>query len=66
MICLINLAFNVYIPVYTNKFSKDVKKAHKRRKNLEKFKIIAEVLISGEKLDDLHNDHTLIYRELCW
>ena len=60
MICLRDLVFNVYTPVYTNKFFKDVKKAQKREKNLEKFKIIAEVLISGKKLDELHKDHSLI------
>ena len=50
----------MYIPIYTNKFSKDIKKAQKRGKNLEKFKIIADVLICGDKLDDLHKDHQLI------
>jgi mRNA interferase YafQ len=50
----------MYLPVYTNKFLKDVKKAKKRGKNLEKFKIIAVSLIDGVKLDGLHKDHTLI------
>jgi mRNA interferase YafQ len=64
MICLINLEFNLDFgqrkPIYTNQFSKDVKKAQKRGKNLEKFKIIAKTLLDGNKLDDLHKDHALI------
>ncbi len=50
----------MYTPIYTNKFLKDVKKAKKRGKNLEKFKIIAESLIDGIKLDELNKDHALI------
>lgn len=47
-------------PVYTRQFERDIKKATKRRKNLEKFKIIAQSLIEGNKLDPLHRDHQLI------
>ena len=47
-------------PVYTNQFAKDVKKARKRGKNLEKFKIIATTLIGGEELDAIHRDHKLL------
>ena len=50
----------MYIPVYTKQFSKDIKKAQKRGKNLDKFKIIAKTLLSGEKLDAIHRDHSLI------
>ncbi len=39
----------MYTPVYTNQFAKDVKKARKRGKNLDKFKVIAE--ISGVSVD---------------
>jgi mRNA interferase YafQ len=47
-------------PVYTRQFERDVKKARKRGKNLDKFKIIARALIEGKKLDPLHRDHQLI------
>lgn len=47
-------------PVYTRQFERDIKKATKRRKNLEKFKMIAQSLIEGNKLDPLHRDHQLI------
>lgn len=46
-------------PVFTRQFERDIKKAKKRGKNLEKFKIIAETLIEGKKLDPLHADHRL-------
>ncbi|MBN2408406.1 MAG: type II toxin-antitoxin system YafQ family toxin, partial [Candidatus Aminicenantes bacterium] len=47
-------------PVYTKQFEKDVKRAVRRGKNLEKFKIIARTLLAGETLDDIHRDHRLI------
>ena len=50
----------MYTPVYTKQFAKDVKKAQRRGKNLEKFKIIAQKLISGQDLDAIHRDHKLI------
>ena len=46
--------------VYTKQFAKDVKRSQKRGKNLEKFKIIAETLICGEPLDEIHRNHKLI------
>lgn len=50
----------MYTPLYTNQFAKDVKKAQKRGKDLNKFKTIAEVLLSGEPLNEIHRDHKLI------
>ena len=50
----------MFTPVYTKQFARDVKKAKKRGKNLEKFKIIAETLLRGEALDELHRDHKLL------
>ncbi|OKH19738.1 type II toxin-antitoxin system YafQ family toxin [[Limnothrix rosea] IAM M-220] len=50
----------MYQPVYTKRFEKDVKRAKKRGKNLEKFKRIAHLLILGESLDDKYRDHKLI------
>ena len=50
----------MFTPVYTKQFAKDVKKAKKRGKNLNKFKIIAETLLRGETLDELHRDYKLL------
>ena len=47
-------------PVYTRQFGKDIQKAKKRGKNLNKFKIIALALIEGQRLDPLHRDHQLV------
>jgi len=47
-------------PVYTRQFGKDIQRAKKRGKNLNKFKIIALALIEGQRLDPLHRDHQLI------
>ncbi len=54
----------MFTPVYTKQFAKDVKKAKKRGKNLDKFKIIAETLLRGETLDELHRDHKLLGKYL--
>jgi len=50
----------MYTPVYTKQFARDVKKAQKRNKNLEKFKIIATTLLQGDPLDEIHKDHKLL------
>lgn len=50
----------MYTPVYTNQFAKDVKKARKRGKNLDKFKVIAETLILGQSLDEVYREHKLV------
>jgi mRNA interferase YafQ len=50
----------MYVPIYTKQFSKDVKKMQKRKKNLEKIKMIIRSLIVGEQLDPLHQEHKLV------
>jgi len=50
----------MYTPAYTKQFSKDVKLARRRRKNMEKLKMIVRSLIAGERLDPIHRDHKLI------
>lgn len=50
----------MYAPAYTKQFSKDVKLAQRRRKNIEKLKIIIRSLIAGERLDPIHRDHKLV------
>jgi len=47
-------------PLYTRQFERDLRKAAKRGKNLEKLKIIVRTLIAGWKLDPLHRDHQLV------
>jgi mRNA interferase YafQ len=47
-------------PFYTRQFEKDIKKASKRGKNLEKLKIIARALIEGQMIDPIHRDHALV------
>ena len=47
-------------PVYTRQFEKDITRAGKRGKNLEKFKIIARTLLKGKSLDPLNRDHKLV------
>jgi mRNA interferase YafQ len=49
----------VYVPVYTRQFEKDLKRCARRGKNLEKFKILARALVSGDGLDPIHRDHKL-------
>ena len=50
----------MYTPVYTKQFAKDVKKAQKRGKNLDKFKTIAATLHSGQPLNEIYRDHKLV------
>jgi mRNA interferase YafQ len=47
-------------PVYTKQFEKDLKRGLKRNKKMEKFKLVAESLLAGEKLDAIHRDYKLI------
>jgi len=50
----------MYTPVYTKQFEKDIKLCKRRGKNLEKFKILACTLISGQIPDPIHRDHKLL------
>ena len=50
----------MYTPAYAKQFSKDVKLAKRRRKNLEKLKLIIRSLVAGEQLDPIHRDHKLV------
>ncbi|PKL37393.1 MAG: type II toxin-antitoxin system mRNA interferase toxin, RelE/StbE family [Candidatus Riflebacteria bacterium HGW-Riflebacteria-1] len=47
-------------PVFTKQFEKDLKKATRRGKNIDKIKIIVNTLVAGKKLDAIHKDHPLI------
>jgi mRNA interferase YafQ len=50
----------MYSAVYTKQFEKDIRRAVRRGKNLEKFKIIARTLLARQTLDGIHQDHRLI------
>lgn len=50
----------MYTPVYTHQFAKDVKRAKRRGKNLDKFKIVARTLLAGQRPDPIHRDHKLV------
>jgi mRNA interferase YafQ len=47
-------------PVYTRQFDRDLKRMKKRRKKIEKLKIVLRSLIEEEELDPIHQDHKLI------
>ena len=47
-------------PVYTRQFEKDVKRMGKRRKNMEKLKILIRSLAGEEPIDPIHRDHKLL------
>ena len=49
----------MYTPVYTRQFQEDAKRAIRRGKELEKFKILARTLLAGDPLDAIHRDHKL-------
>ena len=50
----------MYTPVYTRQFERDLNRCKRRGKNLDKFKILARTLLSGEPLDAIHRDHKLV------
>ena len=45
---------------YKNSFEKDVKRAKKRRKKLEKLKVVIQLLADDESLPKKHRDHALV------
>ncbi len=47
-------------PFYTGQFERDIKRMKKRRKNLDKLKILIRSLVEEESLDAIHRDHKLI------
>jgi mRNA interferase YafQ len=47
-------------PVYTRQFERDIHRIKKRRKNVEKIKIIIRTLLQEQPLDPIHKDHKLI------
>ena len=50
----------MYSPAYTGQFERDVKRAKRRGRNLDKLKIITRTLLAGETLDPIHRDHRLV------
>lgn len=49
----------MYIPIYKNKFNKDVKLLKKRGKDLTKLKFIINELLSGSPLNKKYINHQL-------
>ena len=47
-------------PRYTRQFDRDVKRMQRRKKNLEKLKIVIRSLITEQPLDAIHRDHGLV------
>jgi len=47
----------MYKPAYTKQIEKDVRRSERRKKNLEKLKIIIRTILEGKKLDPIHGDH---------
>jgi mRNA interferase YafQ len=50
----------MYSPVYTRQFERDVKRLRKRKRDLEKLKIVIRKLLAGETLSPRHRDHKLV------
>lgn len=50
----------MYTPIYTRQFERDIKRLRKRRKNLDKLKIILRTLVIGKRLDPIHRDRKLV------
>lgn len=46
-------------PIYSGQFRRDLKRAEKRGKDLEKFKVLARLLIDAEPLPGRYKDHPL-------
>ncbi len=44
---------------YTTQFKKDYKKAQKQNKDIEKLKLIIDILLSENVLDEQYKDHNL-------
>ena len=44
---------------YTTQFKKDYKRLKKQHKDLEKCKVVIELLSTGEPLDPIYHDHSL-------
>jgi mRNA interferase YafQ len=50
----------VLIPIFRNRFEKDIKKAKKRGKNLDKLKKVIKLLINEKALPISCRDHSLV------
>lgn len=47
-------------PTYTNQFEKDLKRALKSSRNVQKIKTLIEKLINQENLENKYRDHILL------
>ena len=46
-------------PVYSGQFKRDIKRAEKRGKDMDKFKNLARLLLAGDPLPGRYKDHPL-------
>ena len=46
-------------PVYSGQFKRDIKRAEKRGKDMDKFKVLARLLIDASSLPTRYRDHPL-------
>jgi len=46
-------------PVYSGQFKRDIKRAEKRGKDMDKFKALARLLLAGDPLPPRYHDHPL-------
>lgn len=44
---------------YTSQFKKDLKRLQKQNKEINKLKILVELLMTGSMLDEKYNDHKM-------
>jgi len=50
----------MFQPVYTNQFKKDIRRGQKQGRDIEQFKLMARILLSGAPLDPIFRDHKLV------
>ena len=47
------------IPVFENRFKKDIKRLQKRGKDMRKLKAVIDKLLEGQELEPTYKDHAL-------
>lgn len=51
--------FNVLTPVWSGQFKRDVRRAEKRKKDLDKLKAVLTLLVEGKLIPASYKDHPL-------
>lgn len=47
------------LPIFENRFKKDIKRLQKRGKDMEKLKAVIDKLLANQELDPKYKDHAL-------